>query len=76
MIEIVKVLPSEIDTVMALVHEAIREMERDGIHQWDEVYPDKTVFSADIETGQLYGIKFDGQIVGIMALNEDQFPAY
>ncbi len=76
MIEIVKVLPSEINTVMALVQDAIGEMEKEGIYQWDNVYPDKTVFIADITAKQLYCVKSDGLITGIMAVNEDQFPAY
>ena len=38
-----KVILKEIDCVMLLIEDAIKEMERNGIYQWDEMYPDKTV---------------------------------
>jgi len=31
------VSPEEIDDVMVLVNGAIEKMEREGIHQWDEI---------------------------------------
>ncbi len=76
MIEIVKVIRGELDSVMALVSEAIRNMEENGIHQWDEVYPDRTVFEMDIESEELYCLKLDGVIIGIMTLNDEQSIEY
>jgi ribosomal protein S18 acetylase RimI-like enzyme len=70
--EIISVIPSEIGVVMALVNDAVREMENEGLYQWDDVYPDKNVFDADIAAKQLYCVKSDGLIAGIIALNEIQ----
>ena len=33
---------------------AITAMEKNGIHQWDEIYPDKQILSEDIEKDQMY----------------------
>jgi ribosomal protein S18 acetylase RimI-like enzyme len=75
-LEISQVISSEIDIVMVLVKKAILKMEEEGIFQWDEIYPDKAIFLSDIVSNQLYGIKQNGSLAGIMTLNEDQYPAY
>ena len=74
--EIMKIIPGELDSVMALVSDAIQDMENNGIHQWDEVYPDRTIFGEDITAEELYCVKLDGTIVGIVTLNEYQPSEY
>lgn len=76
MMEITKVSPGELDSVMALVSDAIRNMEDNGIHQWDEVYPDRTVFEKDIEFEELYCLKLETVITGIVTLNDEQSAEY
>jgi ribosomal protein S18 acetylase RimI-like enzyme len=76
MLEIVKVISAELDSVMTLVNDAIQDMEKVGIYQWDEVYPDKAVLAADVAAEQLYCVKSDGTLVGIIALNEIQPSEY
>jgi ribosomal protein S18 acetylase RimI-like enzyme len=44
---------ADLDAVFELVTSAIEEMEREGIHQWDNVYPAKADLKADIESGTL-----------------------
>jgi ribosomal protein S18 acetylase RimI-like enzyme len=75
-LEIIPVVPSEINTVMSLVKGAILKMEEEGVFQWDEIYPDKAIFLSDIVSNQLYGMKQNGSLAGVMTLNEDQYPAY
>ena len=74
--EIVEVLSSELDSVMILVGDAIQDMEDNGIPQWDEIYPDRSIFGADIRAGELYCVKINGTIAGVMALNEYQSAEY
>jgi ribosomal protein S18 acetylase RimI-like enzyme len=69
-------VPSEIDQVMTLIKEAISEMERNGIHQWDEIYPDRTVMLNDVAAGQLYSTMSGNTITGVITLNEDQPSEY
>jgi ribosomal protein S18 acetylase RimI-like enzyme len=69
-------IPSEIDPIMLLIKDAIQKMEREGIHQWDEIYPTKEIFSADIAAGSLFAARMEGVIAGIMALNSEQSQEY
>ena len=46
-------------------------MEKAGIHQWDETYPDKTVLTEDITKNQLY-VGFEGSDIAVcFALSEE-----
>jgi ribosomal protein S18 acetylase RimI-like enzyme len=62
----------EIDRVMSLISDAVKDMETKGIYQWDEIYPDKTVMLADIASNSLYTARLDNNIAGIIAVNEIQ----
>ena len=70
--EIVKVTSVELDSVMALVGDAIHDMISNGIHQWDEAYPTRNIFEEDITAEELYCVKLDQTIVGVVALNNNQ----
>lgn len=75
-IEISQVHARGLTSIMDLVRDAVRDMEARGIHQWDEIYPDRKTFSADITAGQLYGLRVDGDLAGIIVLNENQASEY
>jgi ribosomal protein S18 acetylase RimI-like enzyme len=70
------VILKEIDCVMLLIEDAIREMERNRTYQWDEIYPDGNVILGDITSSSLYAARKDHSIAGIIALNENQSPEY
>jgi len=74
--EITRVIPHEIDAVMSLIKSAIQEMEKNGIFQWDDFYHDRNTVLADINSGNLYALKTDALVAGIIALNENQSPEY
>lgn len=76
MFEIVKVILVELDSVMVLITDAIQDMEKVGVYQWDEVYPDRVVLAEDVTAELLYCVKSDGTIVGITALNDIQPSEY
>jgi ribosomal protein S18 acetylase RimI-like enzyme len=73
---IIKMVIKDIDSIMTLINEAVSDMQRNGIDQWDEIYPDKKVITDDIVANSLYGIRTEGNIAGIMALNEYQPQEY
>ena len=75
-ININKVASTEIDSVMVLVKGAIGKMEREGIHQWDEIYPTKQRFLADIAVNSLFTARAENIIAGVIVLNEIQSPEY
>ena len=66
----------EIDPIMSLIKDAIQKMEREGIHQWDEIYPTREIFSADIAVGSLFAVRMENVIAGIMVLNDKQSQEY
>jgi ribosomal protein S18 acetylase RimI-like enzyme len=55
-----------------VVRGCIAVMESQGIHQWDDIYPDPKTLRDDIETKTLWAARIDGRIVGMIVLNEIQ----
>ena len=52
-------VPDDVDAVMRIVHVCIHAMQRDGIEQWDDVYPDRATFLADARDGTLHRMSKD-----------------
>lgn len=68
--------PDALDAVMNLVKRAIARLDETGIPQWDEIYPDRKIFEADIDQRSLYGLMVDDALAGIITLNEHQDAEY
>ncbi len=72
-----KATEEDLAEIGELVKEAIREMEKQGIFQWDEIYPTAEDFLSDIKAASLFvGLEKsekDGKdkIAVIYALNKD-----
>lgn len=66
----------ELDALHGIVRAAVRHMDEQGISQWDEVYPSRSVLKKDIDRQQMYILEAGGQEAGIMVLNEEQSPEY
>ena len=45
---------NDLDAICILIKDAITEMEKHDIYQWDEVYPARTDFEEDIKNHNLY----------------------
>ena len=70
------VIPQEIDSVMLLIKTAIEKMHSAGIEQWGDYYPTRDIFLGDIADCSLYAARVDGNIAGIVVLNEIQSREY
>ena len=70
-----KATEEDLTEIGELVKAAIREMEKQGIFQWDEIYPTAEDFLSDIKTKSLFvGVENEGceeKIAVIYALNKD-----
>lgn len=66
----------DLNGIMELIRSCVCHMESQGIHQWDELYPDEATFRRDMETGELFVLEDSGRIIGVMALNEHEEPEY
>ncbi len=61
----------DIDTIFQLVENAIKQMERTGIYQWDSSYPTKEDFNNDIKRNELYVGIINDKIVVVYTLNQE-----
>lgn len=67
---------SDIDEICKLIKNAICSMEEQGIFQWDDIYPAKADFLADIQKQQLYVGVLDNDIAVVYTVNEECDKAY
>ncbi len=51
-------------------------MDKRGIPQWDEIYPDSQTLAKDIERQELHVIETEGRVAGLIVINEEQPPEY
>lgn len=61
----------DLDEIFAMFRAAINEMERQGIPQWDEVYPDRDILRRDIIVSQLFVGRIQNEIVCAYVLNTE-----
>jgi ribosomal protein S18 acetylase RimI-like enzyme len=61
---------------MALVRRVVPLMLAAGNRQWDEGYPNRSVFERDIVLEQLWVAEAENGIAGVAALTMDQEPEY
>lgn len=66
----------ELDTVLGLYSLATENMIREGIDQWDEVYPSTELITEDISRGELVVGVSEGEIVCAYVVNDEEEPEY
>ena len=62
---------SQLDEIFSIYSNAIIAMEKDNIHQWDEIYPDKAILEEDISKNQMYIGKIENKIAVCFVLSEE-----
>ncbi|WP_020607739.1 GNAT family N-acetyltransferase [Spirosoma spitsbergense] len=68
--------PADLPALVNLLKRVVPLMNRAGNFQWDDHYPNETVFRQDIVKKQLWVAEINRQIAGVAALTEDQEPEY
>lgn len=58
----------DLPQLMALFRAATRQMDEQGIRQWDEIYPAESFLREDIERRQMYIGRIDGRIAVTFSL--------
>lgn len=66
----------DIEAITALIQEAIKEMEKHGIYQWDGLYPTAEDFEADIKKENLYVAEENGKIIALYVISGESDEAY
>ena len=60
---------NDINQIMEIINETVKEMKSYNNTQWDENYPQNKDFAKDIELGELYVDKEDNKIMGFICVN-------
>lgn len=68
--------PEDIEAITVLIQEAIQEMEKHGIYQWDELYPAAADFEDDIRKGNLYVAEENEKIIALYVISCESDEAY
>lgn len=67
----------DIPGILQLLRLCIDDMRRQGIDQWDDVYPTRENFKSDLASSSLYVVGFEGEsILGAMTVNQHQDAEY
>jgi ribosomal protein S18 acetylase RimI-like enzyme len=66
----------DLPEVLRLFSDAIKQLNSQGIDQWDAAYPDYDTLFSDIQKQQMYLVIQDDMIVSAVILNEEQDPQY
>lgn len=62
---------NDLEDIFQIVENAVKQMEREKIYQWDSIYPTKEDFGDDIEKNQLYIGIIENKIVVVYALSKE-----
>lgn len=65
-----------IEAITILIQEAIKEMEKHNIYQWDEIYPTVEDFKDDIEKGSLFVAEQNEKIIALYVISDESDEAY
>ena len=71
-----KALPSDREELIAIIRSATETLNQNGIPQWDDVYPSTANVDEDLRNGQLFVVRAEGKIVGMITLNRHCDPDY
>jgi ribosomal protein S18 acetylase RimI-like enzyme len=68
----------DLDSLMGITKRCIKNLDMQGIYQWDEIYPAKKDFENDIAAQSLYVVHSDPgkNISGCISINEVEYPGY
>ena len=59
----------DLDAICLLIKDAITEMERHGIYQWDEIYPARSDFEKDINNNNLYVVYDEDMLIAFYVIS-------
>lgn len=69
-------VPADVPDLLDLLKRVVPLMQQTGNFQWDDTYPNASVFGDDIARSQLWVADIDGRIAGVAAITTDQEPSY
>ena len=67
---------ANLPAIYEIYRTAIDAMNKNGIPQWDEIYPSPAILEADLRRGELYVADSQGIVLASVVMNEQCDPAY
>ncbi len=61
----------DLDNICSLVGNAIVEMEKNGIYQWDDIYPARIDFEEDIKNENLYVAREGDELAAFYVISDE-----
>lgn len=61
----------DVNEIVNIINLAIKNMEKENIYQWDDLYPTDVDFNDDIDKGNLYVGELDSKVAVVYALNNE-----
>jgi ribosomal protein S18 acetylase RimI-like enzyme len=61
----------DLNNVINIYKNAIEVMEDNGIHQWDNIYPNEEILNEDILSNHMFLCELENQIASVFVLNQD-----
>lgn len=71
-----KAQSSEIQKIMSVTKACARSLSSEGIHQWNEEYPNREAFEHDLSQGELYVFILSDEVIGCMTISTFKDPVY
>ena len=63
--------PEDLDNVCSLLTDAVAEMEKHGIFQWDEIYPARSDIEDDIRKDDLYVVEDKNGLIAFYVISRE-----
>ena len=67
---------NDLEALLQIYLNAKSKLIENGIHQWTDNYPTKTIIENDLKAGVLFQLKIDNEIIGAINLSEEQETEY
>lgn len=62
--------------ILELISACVQALRKQGLDQWDEIYPAEEIVRKDVRAGSVYFLEKNGRYLAAITLNEEQDPAY
>ena len=76
MLKLRKTLESDLDVIMGFVRDAQSYLQYNNVEQWQNNYPNESVFMQDIAKGESYIVENNGEVLGTIAASFSPEPTY
>ena len=69
-------VPGDLPGIMVLISAVVTDLQSQGIHQWDAIYPVASDVAADLAAGTAHVLLHQGVVIAYVCVNQVQMPEY